>query len=93
MALSMVAALRKRLCANVVPEAAFRPCNATTDRAQPFLASSLSQSSTCWLQGSLGSVRVLAALGGRLFGGLFRRADAISAAMTARGFAGVREAA
>ena len=41
-------------------------------------------------QGSLGGVRVLAALGGRLFGGLFRRADAIAAAMTARGFAGGR---
>ena len=41
-----------------------------------------------FMQGQLGGVRVLAALGGRLFGGLFRRADAISAAMTARGFAG-----
>ncbi len=40
------------------------------------------------MQGQLGGVRVLAQLGGRLFGGLFRRADAISAAMTARGFAG-----
>ena len=42
-------------------------------------------------QGSLGGVRVLAALGGRLFSGLFRRADAIAAAMTARGFAGATE--
>ena len=41
------------------------------------------------VQGSLGGVRVLAALGGRLFGGLFRRADAIAAAMTARGFVGM----
>ena len=42
-------------------------------------------------QGSLGGVRVLAALGGRLFSGLFRRADAITAAMTARGFVGAKD--